>query len=127
MAGVVELSGTALAGALLFCAGAAWFGWALALHHAVGHRVGQALALHDAPAVLIDEGPYRVGRHPMYLGLLVMLLGLALGLALPGLALVAVAAALWFDRIAIVREEAQLAARFGGWWHDYAAAVRRWV
>lgn len=77
--------------------------------------------------MLVDEGPYRLGRHPVYLGTVLLLLGLGGALGVP---LLAVAAALFAGIVAAVHvphEEAQLLARFGGWYRDYAAAVRRWV
>lgn len=131
MAGMVELDAAGLAGALLFCAGAAWVAWAASLHRAAGHALagwgGGGSPGGGAPVVLLDEGPYRLGRHPMYLGTLVMLIGLALGLAQPVLAALALLLAVRMHRVWIPREEAQLAARFGGWWRDYAATVRRWI
>jgi protein-S-isoprenylcysteine O-methyltransferase Ste14 len=110
------------AGLALAAGGLAWAVWAAALLRAAGTPIGPA----GPPRVLVDEGPYRLGRHPMYLGTALLLLGLALGLGVP---LLAVAAA-WFAGIVasvhVPHEEAQLLARFGGWYRDYASSVRRW-
>ena len=51
-----------------------WNGWALVLfgRHQTGLLPGQA------SQALIEEGPYRVSRNPLYVGLLALYLGLAL-------------------------------------------------
>jgi protein-S-isoprenylcysteine O-methyltransferase Ste14 len=79
------------------------------------------------PQRLVDEGPYRFSRNPMYLGLLLMMLGLAWALGVPVLALAAMAFAAVVQRVHIPHEEAALRRAFGGWYSDYAATVRRWL
>lgn len=112
-----------LPGAALALAGFGWMLWAYALHRAAGNPIRPTAA----PQLLVDEGPFALGRHPMYLGLTAMLLGCALGLGSPALGVAAVAFAVLIDAVHIRHEEAQLAASFGGWWHDYASRVRRWL
>jgi len=75
----------------------------------------------------VDHGPYAIGRHPMYLGLTLGLLGAAPALGTPALALVAAAFATLMQRVVIPQEEAQLRRAYGGWYSDYAADVRRWL
>jgi protein-S-isoprenylcysteine O-methyltransferase Ste14 len=123
MAGVLEWPLHAVLGLALFLAGAASAGWAWALHRAAGN----ALAPGATPRVLMDEGPWRISRNPMYLGLLAMLAGLALAWSSVVLGLATVGLALLLHGRQIPREEAHLARQFGGWWHDYAAEVRRWL
>jgi protein-S-isoprenylcysteine O-methyltransferase Ste14 len=75
---------------------------------------------------LVTFGLYNRTRNPMYLGAMISFLGMGLMtgniwrfLVLPPL--------LWvLHTLAILREEAHLAARFGTAWTDYAAKVRRW-
>lgn len=81
----------------------------------------------EAPMQLMDEGPYRYSRHPMYLGITAALLGTAMALGLPLLLVGALLFAAIVHTVHIPREEAQLARRFGGWWRDYAGDVRRWL
>jgi protein-S-isoprenylcysteine O-methyltransferase Ste14 len=72
---------------------------------------------------LVTGGPYRLVRHPVYLGMLVTTLGIALALgSIWGLLLVAFAflpMTLWRVRL----EEAALAQRFGRVWEAYAAGT----
>lgn len=112
-----------LAGGLLAAAGLAWLLWAAWLFR----RAGTTLRPWGQPVVLVEEGPYRLGRHPMYLGLVAVLLGAALGLGVPLLALAAAAFAFVVQRVHIPFEEARLRQHFGGWYSDYAARVRRWL
>ena len=76
---------------------------------------------------LIEEGPYRLGRHPMYLGIGALMLGAALGVGSPLLAGAALLFGAIVNAVHVPHEEAQLARRFGGWWRDYASGTRRWL
>lgn len=107
----------------LALAGLAWTLWAAWLFR----RAATPIRPTDMPLVLVDEGPYRFGRHPMYLGLAVLLAGGALAVGAPALLLAAMAFVAIVRRVHIPHEEAQLRQRFGGWYSDYAADVRRWL
>jgi len=76
---------------------------------------------------LVTSGIYRYTRNPMYLGLLLVLVGWAVHLssvlALPG-PLVFV---LYIRRFQIEPEERVLAAKFGQSYSDYTSQVRRWL
>lgn len=111
----------ALGGPLL-ALGLTWMLWAAALFR----RAGTTIRPTGRPAVLVDEGPFRFGRNPMYLGMAAALLGLGLLLGSPLVAASALAFAAVLDRVHIPFEEAQLRRQFGGWYSDYAAEVRRW-
>jgi protein-S-isoprenylcysteine O-methyltransferase Ste14 len=82
---------------------------------------------HRAATALVTHGPFRFSRNPIYLGNTVVLLGLGAASANPWFVPAAIAAALLTQRLAIVREEAHLAALFGDAWTAYAARVRRWL
>ncbi len=92
---------------VLFCVG--WNGWSLRLfrRHETGLLPGQETQ------ALIEEGPYRLSRNPLYVGLLALYLGIALlvptfwGLVLFPAAVLLV---LWG---AILPEEGFLRERFG--------------
>ncbi|MGQ7791616.1 methyltransferase family protein [Faunimonas sp. B44] len=90
-------------------------------------RHGTTLLPHKGADALVTEGPFAWSRNPIYVGNLLLIggVGLAAG-ELWHLILVPVAAAL-IDRLAIEREEAHLAAKFGQAWRDYERRVRRWV
>lgn len=82
----------------------------------------------DKPdAALVEAGPFRFSRNPIYLGFLLIAAGLALGWGtLWGWVGVAVLHGL-LDRLVIAREEHYLAARFGRSYEAYKDRVRRWM
>jgi protein-S-isoprenylcysteine O-methyltransferase Ste14 len=112
-----------LAGGLLAAAAVAWLAWAVASFA----RAGTPIRPTAQPRVLVEEGPYAFSRHPMYLGLAALLLGLAVALGVPTLAAAAVAFVVVVRRFHVPFEEARLQRTFGGWYSDYAARVRRWL
>jgi protein-S-isoprenylcysteine O-methyltransferase Ste14 len=78
-------------------------------------------------SALVTDGLYRHTRNPMYVGLLLVLVGWALYLGHP-FALVAPAAFVaYITRFQILPEERMLAAKFGAEFDDYRRAVRRWL
>lgn len=104
----------------------------------VASIVGARVALHRAhttwhPArperttALVRSGVFRFSRNPIYLGMLLVLIGLAVALANPlALALAAVFAA-WMDRFQVRAEERALSRAFGREYREYSARVRRWL
>lgn len=91
------------------------------------NRARTTVMPHRASSALVTDGPYRFTRNPIYLGNTTALVGLALVFDVPWFLLTAPIAALAVDRLAIRREEAHLAARFGEEWRAYAARVPRWL
>lgn len=76
---------------------------------------------------LMTTGVFRRSRHPIYLGMTLILLGWALRLGDP-LALIAVPVFLRvIERRFVEPEEAALARRFGTAYGRYARATRRWL
>jgi protein-S-isoprenylcysteine O-methyltransferase Ste14 len=85
------------------------------------------VCVDEAPRALVATGPYRLSRHPMYLGAVVLLLGVATALGSLFAAAVAIASGAWLDRSWARLEDDRLEARFGPAWAAYAANVRRWL
>lgn len=76
---------------------------------------------------LVTAGPYRFTRNPMYLGMVLFLLGTSLAFALEwGLLLTPV---LWlaYDRLVVAREEAYLSRKFGAPYTEFLGRTRRWL
>ena len=90
-------------------------------------RARTAMDPFGTPKLLMTDGWFRLSRNPMYLGMVVVLLGVALVLrsATPFLI---VPPFLWLvDRRFIRHEEATLACTFGQAYEGYRRKVRRWV
>lgn len=108
-------------GGIVFLLGAAQAGWSWWLFR----RAGTTTVPGDAPQALVNTGPYRLTRNPMYAGLAVAYVGDAIAIpefwALLFLPLV-LAYVNWF---VIPVEEASLNCVPG--YDDYHARVRRWI
>jgi protein-S-isoprenylcysteine O-methyltransferase Ste14 len=91
----------------------------------IRHRT--TIVPHHPVATLLTGGAYRLSRNPMYSGLAIAYLGLALlfgswwPLALWPLVIVAV------RQLVIRPEERYLTQRFGQTYTDYQSRVRRWL
>jgi protein-S-isoprenylcysteine O-methyltransferase Ste14 len=81
---------------------------------------------HRAADRLVTSGPFGLMRNPIYVGNTVATIGLGMALQNGWLLAVAVAAAAFTHRLAVVREEAHLKQKFGKAWDEYAARVKRW-
>ena len=77
-------------------------------------------------AELVTHGPFRFSRHPMYLGMVLVLVGTAmlLGSLSP---LAAVGAFVWVIRRFALVEEQMMAETFGQAYAAYRGRVRRWI
>jgi protein-S-isoprenylcysteine O-methyltransferase Ste14 len=79
------------------------------------------------PERFVERGLYRFVRSPMYLGVLLLVVGQGLLLGRWILYAWAVAAWLIFTGFLVLYEEPQLRERFGASYDDYRRRVRRWV
>ena len=76
---------------------------------------------------VVTNGPYRFTRNPMYLGMVLFLVGVSLVFSLEwGLILTPV---LWlaYDRLIVVREESYLSRKFGADYQALLGQTRRWL
>lgn len=114
---------TIYAGALLLVAGI--------LVNVVAARVFRLRAVGICPfsatPALVEEGPYRFSRNPMYVGLVAVCAGATLVTgALPNL-WVPVAYCIWLHHAYVLPEERFLREHFGAAWDRYAQRVPRWL
>jgi protein-S-isoprenylcysteine O-methyltransferase Ste14 len=116
------LSGLALLGWAVIAAGLALDLWAMA----VMTRRRANILPHRAATALVTEGPFAWSRNPIYLGNTLLLTGCGLAFGNAWFLAGAAAAAAAVTVLAIRREEAHLAARFGDAWAAYAARTARW-
>lgn len=103
-------------------------GLALLLHSAfLFIRQKTGLLPFSEASSLVSSGLYRFSRNPMYLGMLVFLLGVALFLGSVG-AVCPVIIFGWIIHHRFIRnEELFLAERFGEEYEAYRKKVRRWI
>jgi len=111
-----------LLGLPVMFAAVGWVGWALLTLVKAGNDPRP-----DRPdAALVEAGPFRLGRNPIYLGFLGLVLGMALNWGTLWGWLALGTAFLVLDLAVVRREEAYLRARFPSY-APYAARVRRWL
>ena len=79
------------------------------------------------PERFVERGSYRFVRSPMYLGVLLLIVGQALLLGREILFAWALAAWLLFTAFLVFYEEPGLGRRFGADYEDYRRRVRRWL
>jgi len=104
--------------------------WGYLQYRLVGNyrsRLGRGGPGVDVPPErIVEEGPYRYVRNPMYLGHLLFMLGLALAFRSWLAAALFAFHVFWFDR-RVAADEARLEALFGTAYLEYKARVKRWI
>ena len=111
-------------GIVAMVAGAVILGWCIWDFAAKGRGT---LAPMDPPRQLVVQGLYRYVRNPMYLGVLVLLLGEAAFFRSRALLEYA---AVWFilvNLVVLLYEEPSLRSRFGDSYDRYRRSVNRWL
>lgn len=103
-------------------------GLVMPLYHAlVFTRAGTSFRPFTRPNCLVTSHLYRVTRNPMYLGLALMLVGLAITLGSFSPLIVVILFVVAIDRLVIPHEQRMLEKRFGRAYRDYRQRVRRWL
>jgi protein-S-isoprenylcysteine O-methyltransferase Ste14 len=116
------MAGVWLGGAV-FAAGFALALWAITTFRRAGTRV----ETYKPTTSIVAGGPYRFTRNPIYIGMLLGQIGLAVGLDSVWLLATLVPFFLVIRFGVVAREEAYLEGKFGQAYVDYKARVRRWV
>ena len=80
----------------------------------------------EVPQRLLQGGPFRFSRNPMYLGHLILMLGLTLSFWSWLGAVIFLVNIVWFHR-RVLKDEVLLRARFGTEYDNYRRQVKRWV
>jgi protein-S-isoprenylcysteine O-methyltransferase Ste14 len=80
----------------------------------------------NTPLALVDDGPYRFNRNPMYTGLTLLVFGLAVWLGSPASILAVLALPFILTARFIRDEEARLVASFGDEAQAFFDRTRRW-
>lgn len=121
----VDLPGRGVVALVLLTSGAA-IAWAGVSSFRRASTTVNPIRPQDASS-LVTSGVYRFTRNPMYLGLLLALLGWAAWLAHPLALLVALLFVPYMGRFQIAPEERALRAAFGKDFETYARRTRRWL
>ena len=105
-------------------AGGALLIWSVRAFHVVGKGT---LAPWRPPQRLVSAGPYRFSRNPMYVGVLLVLFGWALGFRSMPLLIYGAAVAIALHLRVVYGEERWLARTHRDAWTRYRGRVPRWI
>ena len=111
-------------GTLIILAGGAIAAWGRATFAAVKTQVNPASVKNDK---LVENGPFKFTRNPMYLGMVIISLGAAVLGGLTPLFAVPVLTFLLDELVIIPFEEAKMERQFGDAFRAYKRRVRRWI
>ena len=85
------------------------------------------LAPVDPTKKLVVAGLYKFTRNPMYIGVMLMLIGESIFFRSGGLLIYAILVFTLFNLFIIVHEEPRLRSDFGAEYQEYMSRVRRWL
>ena len=91
------------------------------------HKAGTTVKPFQESTALITDGVFRISRHPMYLGFVMIMVGVALLLGSLTPWLIVPVFTMLMEVIFIRVEEHMLAEKFGSAWQTYKEKVRRWI
>jgi protein-S-isoprenylcysteine O-methyltransferase Ste14 len=112
------IGGLIFAGAVLLLGG-----WSVLLMR----RSGQSENPWKPTTQIIERGPYRLTRNPMYLQMVVACVGVAVAFANVWILLLVPVCAWALQALAIIPEEQYLERKFGEHYLAYKKRVRRWI
>ena len=82
---------------------------------------------HGSVSAIVMDGPYRISRNPIYLGLLCSLIGLPLVLEIYWGAVLSPVFVTAMNQLVIKHEEVYLEEKFKDVYISYKSRVRRWL
>ena len=93
----------------------------------VGNRTTPSPTKIDRAKKLVTSGLYQFSRNPMYLGMVIFLIGWTVLLGNLWLLAGPIGFALYINRFQIKPEEQMMATKFGSNYDAYKSRVRRWI
>lgn len=90
-------------------------------------RAGTNVPTVQSSTALVTTGLHGVSRNPIYIGMIILYLGLAMALGSPTAIGAVVPVVLVLHFLVVKREEIYLTAKFGDAYRDYVASVPRWL
>lgn len=91
------------------------------------HQVDTTVKPFRESSSLVTRGVFQISRNPMYLGMVLVLAGIAILLRSFSPYLVIIAFVILIDRTYVRVEEYMLAKKFGAAWDRYKSKTRRWL
>jgi protein-S-isoprenylcysteine O-methyltransferase Ste14 len=110
-------------GSVVFALAVALAVWAMVIMRTAGTEFD----VHKPTTAIVENGPYRATRNPIYLGMFLGQVGIAIGF--DNLWVLAMLVPFYFliRHGVVAREEAYLERKFGPVYRGYKSGVRRWL
>jgi len=90
-------------------------------------QVGTTVKPYQESSNLVASGVFQISRNPMYLGMVLTLIGIAVLLRTLSPLLVVIPFAILINQVYIRVEEQMLLEKFGAKWQAYKTKTRRWL
>ncbi len=90
-------------------------------------KINTTVKPYEESTGLVTDGPFRISRHPMYLGMVLILLGLSILLGSLTPFIVAAIFAVIMETVFIKIEERMMEETFGLKYLEYKQKVRKWI
>jgi len=90
-------------------------------------RAGTSVVPGEPSTALLESGPYRYTRNPIYISFTIFYFGLAIMLTSAWMLVLLVPVLIVLQRGVVEREEAYLASKFGEAYRKYQLRVPRWL
>ena len=90
-------------------------------------RAGTSVVPGEPSTALLESGPYRYTRNPIYISFTIFYFGLAIMLTSAWMLVLLVPVLIVLQRGVVEREEAYLASKFGEAYRKYQSRVPRWL
>ena len=110
-------------GGALFVAGLAVLVWSAVTIM----RAGSNVPTNQPTTAIVEHGPYGLSRNPIYLGMFIGLIGLAIALNTLWLLFLLLPFVFVIRYGVVAREEVYLERKFGDEYRAYRSRVRRWL
>ncbi len=88
---------------------------------------GTSFHTHKPTTAILTDGPYRISRNPIYIGLTAIYAGIGIAADAPWVWVLLLPTLVVMRYGVIAREERYLERKFGKEYLDYKARVRRWL
>jgi protein-S-isoprenylcysteine O-methyltransferase Ste14 len=90
-------------------------------------QAGTSVVPGEPSTMLIEQGPYKFTRNPIYIGMVMLYFGVAVMLTSAWMLLLLIPVLIVLKRGVVEREEAYLTAKFGDTYRTFQARVPRWL